>query len=390
MRHIVRSVVASSLMAALWLGNVALAAAQSPVHTVKAGETLADIAIAYDVSLSSLMLANGLTNPNFIWDGQELVVAQASTPSVTALGAVYVVQYGDTLGDIAARYGVSALLLAQANGIDAADYIEVGQQLAIPGGSSWVIPEPSTAVTHRVQYGEYLASIAELYGIPVLTLAEANGIGEPWLIYPGQVLTIPTGEPSVAEPATGATPTSEAASEGTPVPEEASDQTPTPEDALGGTPTPDPSSEETPTPETSPDNTPAPADPSGRNLHFYVNITTQYCSLYQDESLLYDWPCSTGRDGAATIPGEFKVQSKIRNAWGSRFNAWMPYWLGIYWAGTSENGIHALPIDAYSGITWWADQVGTPITFGCIMLDNEAAIKLWGLAYIGMPVTIGY
>lgn len=372
MKAALRLSVVACLLVSLWAGNTRLVAADWPVHIVRSGDTLADIAITYHVSLSSLMLANGLTNPNYIWPGQELVLPGGSTASASPLGAVHVVQYGDTLSNIARRYDVSTALLAQANGLTSVDYIEVGQQLVIPGGSSSVIPVPDTVLTHRVQVGEYIASIAGLYGTTASAIAQANGIGRPWLIYPGQLLTIPTSLSPVAEPTVAYTPT------------------PVAEPTATHTPTPPTTSETTPTPKAEPTETPTPVAPAGGDLHFYVLISMQRCYLYRDASLMYEWPCSTGRAGAATIPGEFKVQSKIRNAWGSRFNAWMPYWLGIYWAGSSENGIHALPIDAYSGITWWADQVGTPITFGCVMLDNEAAITLWNLAYVGMPVTIRY
>jgi lipoprotein-anchoring transpeptidase ErfK/SrfK len=133
-----------------------------------------------------------------------------------------------------------------------------------------------------------------------------------------------------------------------------------------------------------------PSAPEGSGLRFVVYISQQHCYLYNDSSLLYSWVCSTGRPGEATYPGSYHVQSKIRNAWGARWEAWMPYWLGIYWAGTAENGIHGLPIDAATGNTWWGDRLGTPVTFGCILLDTEAAITLYNLAYIGMPVIVRY
>jgi lipoprotein-anchoring transpeptidase ErfK/SrfK len=66
----------------------------------------------------------------------------------------------------------------------------------------------------------------------------------------------------------------------------------------------------------------------------------------------------------------------------------MPFWLGIYWAGGSENGIHGLPWDAKSGVQIWSGNVGKPITFGCIMLDNVNAKLLYDMAWIGMPVVI--
>lgn len=44
------------------------------VHVVRAGDTLGSISAFYDVSLDDLMEANGLTNPNLISIGQELVI----------------------------------------------------------------------------------------------------------------------------------------------------------------------------------------------------------------------------------------------------------------------------------------------------------------------------
>ena len=126
-----------------------------------------------------------------------------------------------------------------------------------------------------------------------------------------------------------------------------------------------------------------------RNLRFQVSISAQRCQLYAGNTLLNTWRCSTGRQGSGTKAGTFRVQSKIRNAWGSRWQFWMPYWLGIYWAGSSENGIHGQPWYPNGGPVW-AGLVGTPITFGCVMLGNTTADPLYSLAYIGMPVVIRY
>jgi lipoprotein-anchoring transpeptidase ErfK/SrfK len=84
------------------------------------------------------------------------------------------------------------------------------------------------------------------------------------------------------------------------------------------------------------------------------------------------------------------IQSKIRTAYESTWNIWMPYWLGLYWAGGTENGFHGMPWNAATGRQMWPGLVGTPIIYGCIMLTNENAEILWEMAYIGMPVTIEY
>lgn len=66
----------------------------------------------------------------------------------------------------------------------------------------------------------------------------------------------------------------------------------------------------------------------------------------------------------------------------------MPYWMGLYYAGSTENGIHGLPYDPKTKRRTWEGLVGTPITYGCIMLDDANAKTLFDVAYIGMPVVI--
>ena len=67
----------------------------------------------------------------------------------------------------------------------------------------------------------------------------------------------------------------------------------------------------------------------------------------------------------------------------------MPYWLGIYYVGRMENGIHALPIDR-NGRMLWAGYLGTPVSFGCIILSTENARTLYHWADVGVPVWIHY
>jgi len=65
----------------------------------------------------------------------------------------------------------------------------------------------------------------------------------------------------------------------------------------------------------------------------------------------------------------------------------MPHWLGIYWAGSTENGIHALPILS-SGQTLWAGYLGQPVSYGCIVLGTQEAELLYNWAQIGTLVSI--
>jgi len=195
--------------------------------------------------------------------------------------------------------------------------------------------------TYVVRPGDTLARIAAAHGVSIQALMRANNITNPDYIRSGQVLVIP----GTTTPNTATRPASVA-----PVP------------------------------------VPAPAGGTG----FVVSVSRQRCYLFQAGTLTDVWPCSTARAGYYTRLGSFRVQTKLPRAYGSRWGFWMPYWLGIYYAGGSENGIHGLPYDAKTGYKDWANKIGTPISFGCIVLHDAAAKKLYDVAYIGMPVDIRY
>jgi LysM repeat protein len=60
-----------------------------------------------------------------------------------------------------------------------------------PSASPTSGASPTPGGIHVVQEGEYLSTIAELYGVPWTAIAEANGLQDPYTIYPGQELIIP-------------------------------------------------------------------------------------------------------------------------------------------------------------------------------------------------------
>ena len=110
-------------------------------------------------------------------------------------GTVYQVVKGDTLSKIAARYGVSWQALAEYNGIANPSLIHVGQEIRIPGASGGSVPEaptkPQKPRAYTVVSGDSLSKIGGKLGVSWRKIAQANGIQAPWVIRPGQVLTIP-------------------------------------------------------------------------------------------------------------------------------------------------------------------------------------------------------
>lgn len=116
------------------------------------------------------------------------IPSPTQTPGPTA-GGTHVVQPGESLSTIGDLYGVPWLQIAEANGIPEPYVIQVGQELVIPIASA---PTNEPGI-HVVQSGESIISIAELYGIDPTTLADANDIEDWNLIFVGQRLIIPDG-----------------------------------------------------------------------------------------------------------------------------------------------------------------------------------------------------
>jgi lipoprotein-anchoring transpeptidase ErfK/SrfK len=131
---------------------------------------------------------------------------------------------------------------------------------------------------------------------------------------------------------------------------------------------------------------PPPAPSTGGGKYILVDISEQHMYVYEGDVLLYSFVASTGINNATRV-GTFAVQSKIPNAYGATWDIWMPEWLGIYWAGGLENGIHALPILS-SGATLWEGYLGRPVSYGCVVLGTYDAQVLYNWAEIGTPVEI--
>lgn len=130
----------------------------------------------------------------------------------------------------------------------------------------------------------------------------------------------------------------------------------------------------------------APSYTYSSSKYILVDISDQHMYIYDEDTLVYSFVASTGINNA-TATGTFAVQSKIPNAYGATWDIWMPNWLGIYWAGGLENGIHALPILS-NGATLWEGYLGRPVSYGCVVLGSYESSLLYAWAEIGTTVEI--
>lgn len=126
------------------------------------------------------------------------------------------------------------------------------------------------------------------------------------------------------------------------------------------------------------------------NKRIVVSLTEQRVRVYQDGELLWEWLASTGINESPTSPGIFQIQSHEPNAYASNWNLWMPHFMGVYRpVPTSDfmNGFHGFPTRNGSTLLWTGD-LGHKVTYGCILISSDNAVKLYDWAEEGMVVEI--
>lgn len=182
------------------------------VYVVRPGDTLGAIAARFGATVAAIVAANNIANPDVIPLGMRLRIPGAAAPpagDTTPAAPVtseappaermYIVQPGDILSRIAARFGVSVQAIIASNGIADADLIQPGQALRIPppdGQRDLRPPRPGAAppaddnedIEHLVLQGDTLRSIAAEHGLTLEALAAAHDVH----LVPGQLLRLPT------------------------------------------------------------------------------------------------------------------------------------------------------------------------------------------------------
>ena len=124
------------------------------------------------------------------------------------------------------------------------------------------------------------------------------------------------------------------------------------------------------------------------NKKIVVSIDDQRVWVYENGQVIYDWVVSTGIESSPTHRGTFQVLGKDEKAYASQWDLWMPYFISVYPAGGGVvNGFHELPFLA-NGQRLWEGNLGSPASFGCIILGIPAAQTLYDWVEVGVPVII--
>ncbi len=103
-------------------------------HVVMPGETVSELAVVYRVPMRDLVALNSLVEPFRIYVGQVLQLPRPGQPQPGS-GVTHVVARGETLGAIAATYGVKlGDVLALNQEVDP-DRLHVGSAVRLPAGA---------------------------------------------------------------------------------------------------------------------------------------------------------------------------------------------------------------------------------------------------------------
>ena len=177
-------------------------------YKVRKGDTISEIAERYHISVAELKNWNRLRN-NKIIAGQNLKIYSSgnspsyveSTPDNDANVNYHKIKKGETLGEIAELYKVSASNIRDWNGI-VGDNIVAGKSLKI---YSDVTPRTDTditdssneltreAVNHQIQPGETIIAISALYDVSVDDIKKWNNLGSSKIIAGKSLVIYPNG-----------------------------------------------------------------------------------------------------------------------------------------------------------------------------------------------------
>lgn len=181
------------LFTMLAVAALTVAASGSTSHTVGAGETLSEIAERFGTSVPALMDANDLGDADYVQAGQRLTIPSGGSDDAEV--TYHVVKAGEGLGSIAVKYGVTVSQMIDWNGLSESGSIWAGSRLRIGGVSATGIAgQGGAGGTHEIDRGETLSEIAASYGVSSSTLAELNRISNPDLIFAGTSLVLPGGD----------------------------------------------------------------------------------------------------------------------------------------------------------------------------------------------------
>lgn len=161
------------------------------LYKVQKGDTLWEIAKKYNTTVNHLAQINNIKNPNLIYVGEIMTIScnhNNNENTNTNQDIInYKIKLGDTLSQIAMRYNTTVSSIVSLNNIKNPNIIYAGNVIKIKKNNS---NSANNASYYTVRSGNTLWGIAQSYNTSVANLVRMNRIRNPNLIYPGQRIRV--------------------------------------------------------------------------------------------------------------------------------------------------------------------------------------------------------
>lgn len=170
------------LVTSLVVTQPASAQSSGPVYIVQSGDTLSYIAARFNMTVNELVSANPSLNPNFLSEGQEIVIP--GLEGITGILETEIISFGDSLRSLSRRTQVSDEQLIKLNRLVSPTELYVGISLIIP------TQESQAALNTRIAAGagESLLELAVRQNTDPWSLSTINKFDGTWSVLPGDVL----------------------------------------------------------------------------------------------------------------------------------------------------------------------------------------------------------
>ena len=156
-------------------------------YTIRPGDTLFELAQRFGTTVSAIVAANPGIDPARLVPGQQICIPVQPSPPPCS-GFFYTIRPGDTLFELAQRFGTTVSAIIAANpGIDPARLVP-GQQICIPVQPS---PPPCSGFFYTIRPGDTLFELAQRFGTTVSAIVAANPGIDPMRLVPGEQICIP-------------------------------------------------------------------------------------------------------------------------------------------------------------------------------------------------------